>query len=828
MKFIVLIFSVLCFFTLDAFAIGSSDRVIYVDQIDSENDSVVIDILKSLDITGTGYLKFPVGTDAQRPTALTGMSRWNTDQECLEIYNSTEWFCVGTGGGGGSAGINFVTDPSFENGELDPDTTAAGLESYELYTLNADLYSEFNLQHFQVDWASLSAADAYVRDSFARTGLEDKQGLFSIWIKSTTVSDQTLQLCLRVDDSDYSETCDDTYLVTIKSDDTWQKYEIPFVFGASSVEYEIFNESYTGALEINVDKIYVGTVPDGYFQSINNVDTDFITDGALTIEAVTTNPTKGTTTVDRVLYKRIGDSVLAKYEYYQSGAGSAGSGDYLFSLPNGLSFDSDKVSFYTGTIGDELSSVGFGTYSFGTEFVGIFAIPYDSTRFRIGYKFGTSTASYVSSAAGGLNGATRGYTINIQAPIQGWSTGRTNAFSQRTELCQLVASDNDGNLISGGTEDIPFKAVEFQKGDCIYDNSGNTGADTNDAFTASRDMVVNVDGMIQLSSATDFDLDYYVNGSQGKTCQRMESGGVSARFFGCTIPLNKDDVLTFRFVNGRTLGSSTIRHHIAIVEQARDVNVIGKFANINDTELCQVKAANNGSESITASTTNITFTEIKDNCNSWSGTEFTAPRTAVYSFDGSEIATVSSTRTVQAYVDSGSGYLSDTRCTQAANSTLQKFQCDVFLEEGWKLALRSDVSHTLNNTDLHKLNITELPDLSAIVENLSDNPRAARSDQYSESEIKWGMWNGQQLYRRCFTVASDITTTNTLITTWDSSLVPKGIPNYITTFWHFFRNVESSNSSLIEYNSSNGEIRAFIGGTHKIGAGTSYCMDYYR
>ena len=46
---------------------------------------------------GTGALKVPVGTTAQRPTAATGQLRWNSTDGALEIYNGTAWTAVGTG-----------------------------------------------------------------------------------------------------------------------------------------------------------------------------------------------------------------------------------------------------------------------------------------------------------------------------------------------------------------------------------------------------------------------------------------------------------------------------------------------------------------------------------------------------------------------------------------------------------------------------------------------------------------------------------------------------------------------------------------------------------
>lgn len=64
----------------------------------------------------TGALKPPVGGTAQRPaTPKNGMSRWNTDLNTYEIYNSTRWqaitlvylssYLIIAGGGGGGVGI---------------------------------------------------------------------------------------------------------------------------------------------------------------------------------------------------------------------------------------------------------------------------------------------------------------------------------------------------------------------------------------------------------------------------------------------------------------------------------------------------------------------------------------------------------------------------------------------------------------------------------------------------------------------------------------------------------------------------------------------------
>jgi hypothetical protein len=51
----------------------------------------------TLDVAGTGAIKVPVGTEAQRPTSATGLLRFNSDAASFEGYNGTEWGSIGGG-----------------------------------------------------------------------------------------------------------------------------------------------------------------------------------------------------------------------------------------------------------------------------------------------------------------------------------------------------------------------------------------------------------------------------------------------------------------------------------------------------------------------------------------------------------------------------------------------------------------------------------------------------------------------------------------------------------------------------------------------------------
>lgn len=818
MKFIMLLISLIAFYTIDVFAIGTSDRVLYVEQLDSKNDTV-IDILQNLDITGTGYFKFPVGTDAQRPTASTGMTRYNTDQECLELYNSTEWICVGTGGGGGSAGINFVTDPSFESGELLPDATAAGLQSYELYTVDAELYSEFNLQHYQIDWASLSAADAYVRDSFARTGLDDKQGLFSIWIKSTTVSDQDLQLCLRVDDATYTNACDSAYLLTITSDNTWRKYEIPFVFGAASVQYEIFNESYTGALEINVDKIYIGTMPDGYIQDVGQAS--FIGSSEMNNTSCLWSLTGGTyadfTADSDCTYDTIGSVDEPDTKIPAIKIQNARTDGYYKVIFNGsmqveYASTTSQCRYALSEDGSNVSGSEIITYANSNKFRG------SANNLSYDFRFSSSGEKTIRVIArrsegggtcflyGGGNSASSLFSVYF------FPDSSASVVTQQTELTAATANDLEVVVANNGTTATKSTSTYGEWWDSITRNS--VGSVTID-YTS-----------LGLSEIPSYD------------CTAEDGGGTAN--YGCRVSaISTTTVTLITYDTSNTRRDTNFTFQLG--KQENDVNksqtIVGKFANINDTEICQVIAENNDGDSITANTEDMPWkTELRDNCNAWgnggntgsdTNDQYTVQRNSFVIFNFHLQTNANVTAGIDIYVN---GTQEKRACTFLSQSVKDCIVADYF-SEGDLITFRSTAAITLSaNTLRNYISITELPDLSAVVENLSNNPRAARDDQYSETEIPWGKWNGSQLYRRCFTVDIAITATGT-VTTWEANLKPKNLVNYTSSQWNFPGSYITSTTdrALLTYDDSNGNIRAVISGTgRQIGAGTSYCMDYVK
>lgn len=167
--------------------------------------------------------------------------------------------------------------------------------------------------------------------------------------------------------------------------------------------------------------------------------------GPITLTATTTNPTKGTVTLDRVLWRRVGDSMELQYDYRQTGAGTAGSGTYKFGIPAGYLIDTTKVAVRYGTDQENGSTVGAAhifnqsaNNQIGTAFV------LDSGSLGILGAIDASNPAadrVVSGTYTDLNlaGANRTYSIHATVPIAGWDTGVTTVENRSFRISERQA-----------------------------------------------------------------------------------------------------------------------------------------------------------------------------------------------------------------------------------------------------------------------------------------------------------------------------------------------------------------------------------------------------
>lgn len=263
-----------------------------------------------------------------------------------------------------------------------------------------------------------------------------------------------------------------------------------FVFAANTA---------SGSITVNFDDFALGPQKILSGAAIS----DYQDLGSISIGATTTPPTKGTTTIDKVLLKRVGDTANLIYEFYQTSAGTTGTGTYLFSLPSGLSFDSNKVVTSSGSI---LNGVRSATTPVGWGFAGqsnttganatVVLIPYNSTQF-----YAHVTSSQDNTGTGGasvddplsatiypLNQANTGFKFFLEAPISGWSSNT------------VMSSDTDTRVVAGSflmSTNQTVSSTSFTK--ILFDT---VGRDTHGAFNLTLDRYeIPVTGFYQVSAS---------------------------------------------------------------------------------------------------------------------------------------------------------------------------------------------------------------------------------------------------------------------------------------------------------------------------------------
>lgn len=150
---------------------------------------------------------------------------------------------------------------------------------------------------------------------------------------------------------------------------------------------------------------------------------------SMTITGTTSNPTKGTISLDQARYRRVGDSMEIHYDYRQTAAGSAGSGTYYFSLPSGFTIDNSKFSTtvfnQTGTVGP-----ASGRTSTGVELYGIVSIV-NSTQFILNL-FNDANAGIAPGSGNNfaLSGADVRFSFIATVPIAQWAGSGTVQLAQ--------------------------------------------------------------------------------------------------------------------------------------------------------------------------------------------------------------------------------------------------------------------------------------------------------------------------------------------------------------------------------------------------------------
>ena len=183
----------------------------------------------------------------------------------------------------------------------------------------------------------------------------------------------------------------------------------------------------SGAYALYTNQESIKVISDGAnWQILDRMANSPWTDnGAITVTATTTNPTKGTVSVDRLMWRRSGTDFIFRLEYRHTAAGGAGSGLYLWGIP--VTLDTAAASTNGSSITTAQGSVlGYGsvsdhTSSFSANTNSAKIKAYDSTHLYIVWEGAAGTDTLLNSANTQNFGDTNmSIYIDGSLPVSGW------------------------------------------------------------------------------------------------------------------------------------------------------------------------------------------------------------------------------------------------------------------------------------------------------------------------------------------------------------------------------------------------------------------------
>lgn len=344
----------------------------------------------------------------------------------------------------------------------------------------------------------------------------------------------------------------------------------------------------------------------------------------LVVGATTTAPTEGSGVVKAARYRRVGDSVEIRYNYSQTGAGSAGSGIYLFPLPSGLTIDTTKVTASATTQGAFGTAVGNGHLGGADSATGMkpsIVTPYNTTNLRFATDVnGTSTQAFASGVTSfAYSDAVLIYSFQAMVPVLGWSSSVQTSDSADSRTLIEQYTGNGGTSLTANVTNIDFTTK-------VTDTHG---AWSGTVFTAPNAGQYNVVGSYQVTSASSAVLALYVGGVKKYTVSTNNSTVTKA--FAGSIYLSAGETLTLRSDTTETLSNNATQHWINISRSPSS-----SVVSMTETVAASYYASANGTTSTTQTInfdtkqfdTHGAVTAPAAGTGTW---KFTAPYSGIYS-----------------------------------------------------------------------------------------------------------------------------------------------------------------------------------------------------
>lgn len=202
---------------------------------------------------------------------------------------------------------------------------------------------------------------------------------------------------------------------------------IPALTGGYQTTFDASTNPY---LELRITRV-AGTT--NSFMAMNNVvvGPGIQPQGAVIGPWLSWTPTLSTgvrgTNTEKAFWRQVGSEMEVQYTFSQTAGGTAGSGTYLFSLPNNYTIDSTQVTLGTGNTG---SVVGNGYLYDGTNERSAYTMTASSTQFSVAFYTSATATSNWGSAAIPLSTTTIKALVNARIPIAEWAGSGTVNLAQ--------------------------------------------------------------------------------------------------------------------------------------------------------------------------------------------------------------------------------------------------------------------------------------------------------------------------------------------------------------------------------------------------------------
>ena len=349
------------------FGVGSSigdftftGNVISTSETDG-NIQINPDGTGTVQVVGTNGLVIPTGTTAQRPgSASTGTIRFNTSTTSTEIWNGVEWVALDN-----EASVSVIDSLVGDNSTVTFNLSQATTTDGTLVSINGVIQTPTEAYSVTDDTITFVSAPTSSDNMIVRY----LQNVMSVVLNALAVTGN-------ITSGNVSGTAG----------------TFTNVYGTigTAAQTTITSVGTLGSLAVT------GNITAGNVSATGSILAvpAWTSAGAITLTATTTNPGKGTTTADNISYRQVGAKEWEVVMTYVQTAtnGTAGTGDYLITLPNSLSFDTTLPSQQITT-----TNIGTNTYDLMTYIIPsgsglinqgavggqVYPIVYNATKFRI-------------------------------------------------------------------------------------------------------------------------------------------------------------------------------------------------------------------------------------------------------------------------------------------------------------------------------------------------------------------------------------------------------------------------------------------------------------